>query len=258
MEDKIQSFFNSSLIRLLGFIADVIAISSINIGLKADNEESLPSFISPGFAFAIWIIAFYTYTCILYDRWKKHKDSKEYSNRFKLFLVEDLLLDFGEPLYLLPAIILIIVLFWIAITADRIQGNESEWTLSLIIALLVVGFFLASQLIFWRNKKITPKTARQIDQSWSILEAQIYNLLFKKDMKLNKNDIEFVLRANGLPVRESVFDYIFRRISLESEDPVLLYGIIYNLQEEKLVTTESSLVAKDCLLETWVVLSIKP
>lgn len=128
----------------------------------------------------------------------------------------------------------------------------------MIIALLVVGFFLASQLIFWRNKRITPKTARQIDKSWSILEAQIYNLLFKKDMKLNKNDIEFVLRANGLPVRESVFDYIFRRISLESEDPVLLYGIIYNLQEEKLVTTESSLVAKDCLLETWVVLSIKP
>ncbi|MGF1571063.1 MAG: hypothetical protein ACFCVD_23800 [Nodosilinea sp.] len=243
MEDKTQNFFNNPLVRALGFIADIIAISSINISLKANGSENLPGFINPGSAFVIWILAFYTYICFLNNYWKKHRESKGYSYSFSLFLLEDLLLEFSEPILFFPAIISIITLLWITITADRIYDG-SVWTFSLCIALVLGCLRLIPDLTSWRDEKINPKIAKQIDQSWPLLENQIYSLLPKKGMQLNKNDIEFVLRANGLPVRESVFDYIFRRIS--SEDEELAYGMILD-SEGKIVIYENILIKQSSL-----------
>jgi len=119
-----RKFFQfDKLALVLGFVVDSITLTSILLAISLPGGSfTLATFITPGLAFAIWLLMLYTYFAYLHYYWEKNLTEQNLADKFSLFLVNDLLFQFRKPLLLFPAIILIIALFWIAVSADKSYG----------------------------------------------------------------------------------------------------------------------------------------
>ncbi|MFH7241321.1 MAG: hypothetical protein ACHWZW_00575 [Spirulina sp.] len=230
---------------ILGFILDSAAIIKWLFSISY-TDSNLSSFTSPGVGFILWIILTYIYFCYLNLHWKNKRNNKKYkkkySDDFISFLTDDLLLDFCEPLLLLPGLITIIFLVLIVISADLLL--LLIWALPVILSLYV-------KLSIRGKERIGFVAREKIDNKWDNLKYQILMLFDAKNVRwLCKDDIKLILIRQNIPFKEGVFWYIFQRLSSEEKD--LKYGYIRNTQNKSLVTFEKVLASKSRLQENYM------
>lgn len=183
-ETKSNSFLRFDTIALvLGFVVDIITILSIVFAIKLPElSENLPNFISPGLAFALWLLAVYVYFGFLRSIWDKHQEEKKFSDKFSLFLADDLLFSFRYPALLFPAIVALIVLFWIALL------DSSGMFPAFVFLALVFGSVGLYQYVTNNKVKvmkvesvhetvIPQEFKERVSKEWRFLSIQITELL---------------------------------------------------------------------------------
>jgi hypothetical protein len=185
-KSKFRSFLRFDAIALiLGFVVDTITIVSIVLSLQIPGiSKNLPNFITPGLAFGLWILAVYIYFGFLQSIWDKHQGEKNFSERFSMFLADDLLFGFRHPALLFPAVVALVCLFWIAST------DESGALLIMLstVLLLFGGVFLAWLYDYVAKQKaginkgsgIPQEFKERVSKEWRFLSSQINQLLAKE------------------------------------------------------------------------------
>jgi len=107
MEKMRRSFFKfDSLALLIGFIVDLITLSTILLSFLGFRVKGLHLVVSPSFAFALWVLSAYTYLAFLHTFWEKHLHEKQYADKFSVFLIDEVFVHFREPWLLLPVLLL--------------------------------------------------------------------------------------------------------------------------------------------------------
>lgn len=144
MSDK-ESFFDTSVAKILGFVADLVGVVSAIIGtttllissnLVGETGIFLPA--SPYFALCIWMVAAYLNLAWLHSVWTKEKDQLDLSESFWDSLKSDFVIGFVLPQTLTPTFILMILFLWIYVSIG-IQTEGNSVVISLII-LFFLGF----------------------------------------------------------------------------------------------------------------------
>jgi hypothetical protein len=187
-ETKSSSFLRFDTIALiLGFIVDAITIVSIVLAIQIPEvTKNLPNFISPGLAFALWVLAVYVYFGFLRSVWDKHQAEKKFSDKFSLFLADDLLFSFRYPALLFPAVVALVILFWIAST------DSSAMFLAFVVFVLLFGgipFLMWLRQYVTDSKTVVKKAElkqentipqefkERVSKEWRFLSSQINELL---------------------------------------------------------------------------------
>jgi hypothetical protein len=115
-------FGHDSALRVLGFVADMIAIVTVLLAIKTDTVlRALPLILSPWFLYPIWILAAYTYLCWLHAYWIRTTEEYKWSRRFSVFIIGDLITKLRKPVLGFPVLLLGITLVWIARTTSTLE-----------------------------------------------------------------------------------------------------------------------------------------
>jgi hypothetical protein len=147
-------FGHDSALRIIGFLADMIAIVTVLFAIKTEMVlNALPFILSPWILFPIWTMAAYTYLCWLHSHWDKNRQKWNWSKRFKVFIVGDLIVRFRAPYLLIPVLLLGIMLVWIAKSADIL------WPIMLIviIPIAITLFIAAMEWPKFKKALVSPK-----------------------------------------------------------------------------------------------------
>jgi hypothetical protein len=149
-EGKSPLFSGNNILRIIGFIADIATIITILAAIKLPNAGSLfPGLISPWSAIVIWIVAAYTYLCLLHDYLRKTRLQDRWSSSFAGFVSYDLINHFSKPWLLLPLLLLILALSAIIYIGIVYFGRESQFlALMAIFATLFLGAMIAFIMLF--------------------------------------------------------------------------------------------------------------
>jgi hypothetical protein len=176
------SFFKGdSILRVIGFIADMIAILSVLFAIKIEAvSNELPRILSPWILFPIWVMAAYTYICWLHSYWKKTTQDHSWSKRFRVFVVGDLLVRFRSPYLLIPAVLLATMFIVISKAAGILEGLLGA---SIIILFVTTAFISITEK--WQDLKdifISPNGEGNIE----IVDSRWEELRYITEKKLER------------------------------------------------------------------------
>jgi hypothetical protein len=205
MVKRILSFDKIALI--LGFVVDSITLALILLSIDVGSGEfTVPSFISPWLAFSIWVLAVYTYLAFLHSYWEKHQADQNLSQRFRDFLLFDLILKFHNPLLSAPAIISIMTLFWIASYEPAIIGIIVVVAiLSVIDAMITFGLSVVSGSASEESKE-------RVEDNWEYLKERIGHRLSRQQW-ISYNDLKDVAVIWDVPVHN--MNYVLAKYATE-------------------------------------------
>jgi hypothetical protein len=229
-ESKLKNFFKFDNVALIvGFTVDIITLTSIVFSLRISNiSENLPTFISPALATCLWILAVYLYFAYLHSYWENHQSDNKYSDKFSRFLAGDLLVSFRNPLLLLPGIIALISLFWIASTESSgvYFGLVIMLTIILGIPLLITAFFFVKETSVNPSKEASiPKEFKErVNQEWEFLSSHI-NEYLTTQMWVNANDLSTIAAIWEVP--EYYMNYVLAQFALKNYKKTR-YGYLYS------------------------------
>jgi hypothetical protein len=213
-------FSHDSTLRVIGFAADMIAIVTVLFAIKTEMVlKALPFILSPWILFPIWVMAAYTYICLLHSYWTRTLETERWSKKFKVFIVGDLIFRFRAPYMLIPVLLLGIMLVWIA---------KSAGILFPILAVLFLFCFISAFFFstWWPSIKvglvsrqdeeeIEKKKQERIDivnSRWEELTA-IIEKKFERDVWLDYGDFTELFYVWGLD-KESIW-YAFAKYATE-------------------------------------------
>lgn len=218
-ERPMMSFLDSPWARLLGFIADTIAIlSSIfavislvsfdQLGHPNSNfiftDIPIPAF----FPHVLLGFVIYSYLAILHNYWQKHLRTEKLPSRFSLFL-KNILLKFSHPWLLFP------ILFFAIIYAYIVINSVGEETKSLLMSIFIFGVIV----YFITAEKPNPKNSfrKRVDKDWDKWKTTIENELSKTG-KIQASDLKAWASVFDVEVRE--MEYILTKYADENPQDV--------------------------------------
>jgi len=233
-ESKSATFFKfDSIALIIGFIVDTIALASIVLSLQLPEiRENLPNFISPGFAFGLWVLAVYIYFAYLHAVWEKTQSEKNYSEKFSLFLADDLLFSFRNPPLLFPAIVAFVSLFWVAST------ESTGVFLGAVIAILVmfgIPLLIGLNSYVSDNRQETKKDSgipeefkEKINLEWKFLSSQI-NEILAKQMWVDSEDLGTIATIWEVP--ENYMNYVLAHFAVKNSRKTK-FGYLYSREND--------------------------
>ena len=215
---------------ILGFIVDTITISSILLVIKIPEVSiNLSPIISPGLALALWVITGYIYLVLLHRYWES-KD--EFSNRtFGVFLSEDLIFKFKNPILLFPWLILIVILFWIAFAFDP-SGGLAGGLGAILFIIFFVSFFAYAMSTDDDEEPVTEEEKGEIDKNWDFLIERI-NLKLKRNQWLTIHDLGEI--ADIWEISTSAMNYALTKYAFEFPEDVE-YGYVHRREDDALIS----------------------
>lgn len=201
---------------IIGFIVDTITLVSLILALNL-NPLTLPSFLSPGLALGIWVIACYTYLSYAHFYWEKNRKQKRFRNRFGLFMIYDLIREFRSPLTLFPAIVLVVLLVAV------LSLNEALFGISITIGimLIVVGIFVYADRS--DNDTDEKRVKRFTDENWAFIKKRVKQGLSTK-VWINCNDLSDIALTWKVDVQ--AMHYILAKYASENAVSTR-YGGVY-------------------------------
>lgn len=228
--------FAGLFLRILAVAADIIAVISImSFNGTVINQNPTKFFLSPVFALAIWLISAFTYLGILQRYWQGQQPNKQFQTTFPLFIKQDLLQNFREPFLLLPALVLIILVFWIF--AELIRSTQ--WLQVVLGYILVFGVIFGIPLVLARRIVRTiheddpeEKAKKIIDNDWVKLENVIETKLARKSW-ITVNDLAD--QAGILDTYPIYLMYALQKYSTEHPEQTA-FGIVLRKDSLELVT----------------------
>jgi len=194
---KLFRFEKAALI--LGFIVDTITILTILLTITLPRADNLlPSVITSWLALIVWILATYTYFAYLHHYWERNILKESLSEKFSVFIVDDLVFRFRYPWKLLPLPILIVLLALTSYTTD--SYHIGLWIFSLV---LVASMF---KLIHFKSylNKLAHEAEKELEQqrkseeNWKVVKEQI-RVLLTREQFIDADDLEHALRVLRIP-----------------------------------------------------------
>lgn len=237
-KQKNSLFFKFDKIALiLGFVVDTIAIVSIVLALKiSETSIKLPTYISRGLAFTIWLIAGYIYLSFLHKFWE---NNEAFSKKpFGYFVFRELIHQFRKPALLFPGFVLIILLFGIVSAVDNNEG------MIVIVGMVLLIILFGSSDVYRAktNKEINQGYKDKIDNEWEFLSERIAQKL-KRQQWLDVSDLRDVSDVWEIPY--SAMSYAFSKYAYDHPKEVE-HGYVYH-NKDNVLATERVLINLDML-----------
>ena len=234
IKTKLSPFLSfENILRTIGFVADMTAIVSVILALRLPNVGGVLSIIiSPITAFIIWIMAFYTYFCLLHDYWIKTKDENDWSSKFSGFVAYNLFACFNKPWLLFPLLLLMNVLYAIAYLApnDRSVSLLAIVILTfaiIIFSLVVYGVSFENAILdaqMEKSNKLALEDRIIVDKKWKLIKSAIDKKSANAQW-LNEETIKDLLVLYKLD--SEIVEYIFSRYAAENPEHMIYCSVLY-------------------------------
>jgi len=235
-----EYLLRDNILRVIGFVADIIAIGSLIWQIISYNTASthISAPIYKMFLWLvilIWLIAGYTYICYLHSYWEKTRKSEKWAHRFAAFVVGDLVVRFRKPVLIFPAVILFAIILTTLVVTVGITSTLAIIGIATFVCLFERIFLMIIADvdlydIFIRSKKpadismpylgILGKS--EVDDRWEQLKELIKT-------KLTDNDylVDYYFRELDIvyDFDRAKIHYAFARFALENPD-LAYYGVV--------------------------------
>ncbi len=229
----------TTILAIVGLIADIVTISSVLIIQDLGKSSGLRIEINAWHLFSIWVIGLFTYLGLLRSYWEKYKETEGLDGNFFEFLGFDIFIKFRKPFFLIAFIIFVFLLFWI-IPSDA-RGNAPTFYLILKIIIIIIFAILIGFLIQSYIKKIDKehfiKDKEKIDQEWSSISAQL-SVELEKFPYCGETYIERIGTLFLLNSRMYAAKYIFTKYAHENSSSNIVLGTIFKSGRESTRTIE--------------------
>lgn len=234
-ETKLRAFFKfDTLALMVGFTVDTITLVTIVLSLQSPEiSKNLPNFITPGFAFGLWVLAVYIYFAYLHSVWTKHQSERKYSEKFSLFLADDLLFSFRNPPLLFPAVVALVSLFWIASTESSGAFLGAVGAILLVFGIpLMIGVYSYASTNWeeTKNEKGIPQEFKdRVNAEWKFLSSQINGFL-SKQMWVDTEDLSTIATVWEVP--EYYMNYVLAQFAVKNPKKVN-FGYLYKRDNDR-------------------------
>jgi hypothetical protein len=236
---RLKRFLDHDGIRVLGFIADMIAIVTVLWGAMNPNTgEAFSFFTSRWFMLAIWLIALYTYICILHGFWTRTIEKDKWSTRFSVFFIGDLIIRFRRPIYLFPILILLITFFAITGASGFILLGPLSF---LIFMRLLIGWESFEKKYVHDGQKLKSQRSSGSDSKKILVNEKWEELVPIIDRKLSNVQwidwFDFNDLHNAWELPWSKYDnempaYVFSKYALQYPDKAFFGAVFENITNE--------------------------
>jgi hypothetical protein len=227
----------------------MIAIVTVLFAIKTEMVlKALPFILSPWILFPIWTMAAYTYLCWLHSHWDKNRQKWNWSKKFKVFIVGDLIFRFRAPYLLIPVLLLGIMLVWIAKSADILLPVM----LIVIIPTAITALIALTEWSKFKKALVSPLDEEEyikmrqekvdiVNSRWSEL-CSIIEKKFETNLWLDYYDFKELFYVWRLDAGSIL--YAFAKYA--SEHPGKMhFGEIHNIKQK--ITTSNVLIQLELL-----------
>lgn len=170
----------------------------------------------------------YIFTLDSFSQSGINQGEKTFSEKFGMFLADDLLFSFRHPALLFPAVVALVCLFWIAST------DQSGAFLGIVSALLFIfgGGFLAWLYQYVADEKagikkesgIPQEFKERVSKEWRFLSSQINELLAKQEYV----DCEDLLAISTIwEVPEEYMNYVLVQFAIKNPKKTKFGGLYF-------------------------------
>lgn len=236
-----EYLLKDNILRVIGFLADIIAIGGLIIqirylNLTKDIPVIFPAKIATGLAYTIWTLALYAYLCYLHKYWSTNRRVEGLAYRFAAFTIGDLFIRFKKPLLLFPILILAISFLAISFVSFGFPDGFAPIAIlfavpCIIILILKEEYKVDLRKVFINERKpfqsyiptsISNSERAKVDKYWDELHPLITKKLTDSDLLTEYHFSELRIL---LGLDDDMLHYAFARYALEFKE-VSYFGLI--------------------------------